>query len=108
MWPIKRKKKSARKDLKQVYYYKDDFITLKILSREKKKSMTQMARDMILIYIGYEQGIKQSQIDKLQLERDALIYELKIRMKELGLYRKQFGKITDPDSKQTSTDTLNR
>ena len=107
MWPSKRKKKSARNDLKQVYYYKDDYTTLKILSREKKKSMTQMARDMIMVYIGYEQGIKQSQIDKLQLERDALIYELKIRMKELGLYRKQFGKITDPDSKQTSTDTLN-
>ena len=107
MWPIKRKKKSARNDLKQVYYYKDDYTTLKILSREKKKSMTQMARDMIMVYIGYEQGIKQSQIDKLQLERDALLYELKKRMKELGLYRKQFGKLPESDLKQTSTDTLN-
>ena len=93
MWLIKRKKKSARKDLKQVYYYKDDFITLKILSREQKKSMTQMARDMILVYIGYQQGTLQSQIDRLKLERDALIHELKKRIKELDLYKSRFGQL---------------
>jgi len=100
MWPIKRKKKSARKDLKQVYYYKDDFVTLKILSREKRKSMTQMARDMILVYIGYQQGTLQSQIDRLELERDALVHELRKRLKELELYKKQFGKIPESNSKQ--------
>ena len=35
MWPIKRKKKSARKELKQVYYYIDDYITLRIISEEQ-------------------------------------------------------------------------
>ena len=101
MWPMKRKEKSARKDLKQVYYYKTDFITLKILSREQNKSMTQMARDMIMVYIGYQQGTLQSKIDMLQLERDAAVDELRKRLKELELYKKQFGKIRESNSKQT-------
>ena len=101
MWPIKRKKKSSRKELKQVYYYIHDYITLKAFSKEQKKSLTQTAHDMLMVYVGYQQGTLMSKIDTLQLERDAVVYELKKIMNELKLYKKQFGKIPESDSKQT-------
>ena len=97
MWPMKRKKKSARKDLKQVYYYETDFITLKILSREQKKSMTQTAHDMMMIYFGYQQGVKEREIFTLRLEKNAALDLIKKLKDELDRYRQRFGKIPDSD-----------
>ena len=104
MWPIKWKKKSARKELKQVYYYKHDYITLKIFSREQKKSMTRMASEMLNVYIGCQQGLLQSQIKWLTLERDAAAEEMRRLRKQLDLYIELFGKLPKSDSKQEKTD----
>ena len=79
MWPIKRKKKSARKELKQVYYYIDDYITLRILSKEQNKSMTKMAREILNVYVGYHYG---SQIEMLKIECNALAKEIQIEEEE--------------------------
>ena len=67
MWPFKRNKKSARENLKQVYYYKEDFITLKILSKEGKTSMTKVAHDILVMYLGYKYGNTAGDIKKLEL-----------------------------------------
>ena len=93
MWPIKRKKKSARKELKTVYFYPNDYIILKGVSKEQKRSMTQTAHDMMMIYFGYQQGVKESQIKMLKLERAAALDVIKKLKDELVLYRQRFGKI---------------
>ena len=93
MWPIKRKKKSARKELKTVYFYPNDYIILKGLSKEKNRSMTQTAHDMMMIYFGYQQGVKESEIRTLTLERAAALDVIKKLKDELDLYKLRFGKI---------------
>ena len=45
-----------------------------------------------------------SQIEMLKIERDAVVYELRKKIKELEIYKKQFGKIPESDSKQTETE----
>ena len=93
MWPMKRKKKSARKELKQVYFYPNDYIILKSISKQQNRSMTQTVHDMMKVYVGYQEGIKEGQIKMLEFERAAagdLIRQLK---KELDLYKQKFGKI---------------
>ena len=98
MWPIKRKKKSARKELKQVYYYIDDYITLRILSEEQNKSMTRMAREILHVYVGYHYG---SQIKRLQMECSALAKELEIMRTKSAQSNNRLGKIPESDTKQT-------
>ena len=77
MWPFKRKRKCARENLKQVYYYEMDFTTLKSLSKEGKTSMTQVAHDILVMYLGYKYGDTTGDIKRLQRERDLVADECK-------------------------------
>jgi len=103
MWPIKRKKKSARKELKTVYFYPNDYIILKGLSKQQNRSLTQTAHDMMMIYFGYEQGVKEREIYALRLEKNAALDLIKNLKEQLDRYRQRFGKIPDSDSKQVKT-----
>lgn len=94
MWPFKRSKKSARENLKQVYYYKEDFITLKSLSKEGKTSMTQVAHDMLVMYLGYKYGNTAGDLKKLQWDLDLVADECRKTRDELKLYKERFGEIT--------------
>ena len=102
MWPIKRKKKSARKELKTVYFYPNDYIILKG-SKQQNRSLTQTAHDMMMIYFGYEQGVKEREIYALRLEKNAALDLIKNLKEQLDRYRQRFGKIPDSDSKQVKT-----
>jgi hypothetical protein len=93
MWPIKRKKKSARKELKTVYFYPNDYVILKGISKERKMSMTAAAQDMMGIYFGYQEGVKESEIRTLKLERAAALDLIKKLKDELDLYKLRFGRI---------------
>ena len=93
MWPIKRKKKSARKELKTVYFYPNDYIILKGFSKEQNRSMTQTAHDMMMIYFGYQQGVKESEIRTLKLERAAALDLIRKLKDDLDRYKQRFGKI---------------
>lgn len=93
MWPFRRKRKSSRGDLKQVYYYKGDFTTLKILSKQAKTSMTQVAHDMLQVYLGYKYGDATGEIRKLRADIDLLADEFSKTRKELKLYKERFGEI---------------
>ena len=93
MWPFKRNKKSARENLKQVYYYKEDFITLKALSKEGKTSMTRLAHDILVIYLGYKYGDATGDIKKLQRDIDLVADDCRKRRDELKLYKERFGEI---------------
>jgi len=93
MWPFKRKKKSARENLKQVYYYKEDFITLKALSKEAKTSMTRLAHDILVIYLGYKYGNAISDIKGLQRDIYLITEECKKTRDELKVYKERFGEI---------------
>ena len=95
MWPFKRKRNSARENLKQVYYYEKDFTTLKILSKEGKTSMTQVAHDMLVIYLGYKYGDVTGDIKRLQqdLDLDLVADEFRKTRDELKLYKERFGEI---------------
>ena len=104
MWPFKRRKKSSRKELKQVYYYTNDYITLRVLSKDQKKSMTRMAGDILNVYVGYKYGSLQGQIEVLTLERNAAAVEMRRLRKQLDLYIELFGKLPKSDSKQEKTD----
>ena len=94
MWYFKRKKKSARENLKQVYYYKEDFITLKSLSKEGRTSMTHIAHDILVMYLGYKYGNVTGDLKKLQRDIDLIADECSKTRKELKLYKERFGEIT--------------
>ena len=94
MWPFKRKRNSARENLKQVYYYKEDFITLKSLSKEGKTSMTRLAHDILVIYLGYKYGDATGDIKRLQRDLDLVADECRKTRDELKLYKERFGEIT--------------
>jgi len=93
IWRFKRKKKSTRGDLKQVYYYKEDLITLKALSKEGKTSMTRLAHDILVIYLGYKYGDATGDIKKLQQDLDLVADDCRKRRDELKLYKERFGEI---------------
>ncbi len=93
MWPFKRNKKSARERLKQVYYYKEDFITLKILSKEGKTSMTKVAHDILVMYLGYKYGDATGDIKRLQRDLNLIAEECKKTRDKLKLYKERFGEI---------------
>ena len=93
MWPFRRKRKSSRGDLKQVYYYKEDFITLKALSKQDKTSMTRLAHDILLLYLGYKYGNVTGDIQGMQRDIKLLAGEFSKTGKELKLYEERFGEI---------------
>ena len=93
MWPFKRKKQSTRGDLKQVYYYKEDFITLKALSKEGKTSMTRLAHDILVIYLGYKYGDATGDIKRLQRDLDLVADECRKTRDKLKVYKERFGEI---------------
>ena len=93
MWPFKQEKKSARENLKQVYYYKEDFITLKILSKEEKTSMTKVANDILVMYLGYKYGDATGDIKRLQRDLNLISEECKKTRDKLKLYKERFGEI---------------
>ena len=93
MWPFRRKRKSARKDLKQVYYYKEDFITLKAWSKQAKMSMTRLAHDILQVYLGYKYGDLTGENKRLELHLDLLASDYKRIRDELTLYKERFGQI---------------
>ncbi len=93
MWLFKRNKKSARENLKQVYYYKEDFITLKILSKEGKTSMTKVAHDILVMYLGYKYGDATGDIKRLQRDLNLIAEECKKTRDKLKLYKERFGEI---------------
>ena len=93
MWPFRRKRKSSRQDLRQVYYYKEDFITLKSLSKAAKTSMTRLAHDILQVYLGYKYGDATGEAKRLELQLDALASDYKRIKDELKLYKKRFGEI---------------
>ena len=93
MWPFNQKRKSARKNLKQVYYYQNDFITLKSLSGKEKTSMTKLAHDILVLYLGYKYGNVTGDIKKLQFDLDLVADECKKTRDELKLYKERFGEI---------------
>jgi len=93
MWPFKRNKKSARENLKQVYYYKNDFITLKTLSKEAKTSMTRLTHDILVMYLGYKYGDATGDIKRLQRDLDLVTDECRKTRDELKLYKEKFGEI---------------
>ena len=93
MWPFKRKRNSARENLKQVYYYKEDFITLKILSKEGETSMTRVAHDILQVYLGYKYGDATGDIKRLQRDIDLVADDCRKRRDELKLYKERFGSL---------------
>ena len=93
MWPFRRKKKSTRENLKQVYYYKKDFTTLKILSKEGETSMTRVAHDILVMYLGYKYGDATGDIKRLQRDIDLVADECRKRREELKIYKERFGEI---------------
>jgi len=93
MWLFKRKKKSARENLKQVYYYKKDFTTLKILSKEGETSMTRVAHDILVMYPGYKYGDATGDIKTLQRDLDLVTDECRKTREELKIYKERFGEI---------------
>ena len=93
MWPFRRKRKSSRGDLRQVYYYKEDFITLKALSKQGKTSMTRLAHDILQVYLGYKYGDAIGDIKGLQRDLKLLIEECSKTRKELKLYKERVGEI---------------
>ena len=95
MWPFRRKKKSARENLKLVYYYKEDFVTLKALSKQAKMSMTRLTHDILQVYLGYKYGDATGEIKRLELQLNVLVEDYKKKRDELALYKKRFGEIVD-------------
>ena len=93
MWPLKRKRNSARENLKQVYCYQKDFTTLKALSKEVKTSMTQVAHDILVMYLGYKYGDATGDIKRLQRDLDLVADEFRKTRDELKLYKERFGEI---------------
>ena len=55
--------------------------------------MTQTAHDMMMIYFGYEQGVKESEIRTLKLERAAALDVIRNLKDDLDRYKQRFGKI---------------
>lgn len=94
MWPFKRKRNSARENLKQVYYYKEDFITLKSLSKEGKMSITRVAHDILVMYLGYKYGDATGDIKRLQRDLDLVADECRKTRDKLKVYKERFGEIT--------------
>ena len=94
MWLLRRKKKSTRKDLKQVYYYKEDFITLKALSKQGKTSMTRLAHDILQVYLGYKYGDPTGDTKILDRELYLVADECRKTRAELKLYKERVGEIT--------------
>ena len=94
MWPFRRKRKSSREDLKQVYYYKEDFITLKALSKQDKTSMTRLAHDILQVYLGYKYGDATRDIKGLQRDFNLIADECGKTRAELKLYKERFGEIS--------------
>ena len=92
MCPLKRKK-SARHKLKEVYYYKKDFITLKVLSKEGKTSMTQVAHDILLVYLSYKHGVADGETKELEFKLKVLAEDYKKIRDELKLYKERVGHI---------------
>ncbi len=80
--------------MKQVYYYKEDFITLKALSMQAKTSMTRLAHDILQVYLGYKYGDATGDIKRLQRDLDLLAGECSKTRKELKLYKERFGEIS--------------
>ena len=93
MWPFRRKRKSSREDLKQVYYYKEDFITLKALSKQAKMSITRLAHDILQVYLGYKYGDATGETRKLQRDVYLIADECKKTREESKLYKERFGEI---------------
>ena len=93
MWPFQRKKKTARGDLKAVYYYKQDYMVLKTFSKEGKKSMTQVAHDILLIYAGCRYGQYLEKMENLEVKVKFLALMHRRDIERLKIYRDRFGKI---------------
>jgi len=94
-----RKKKSTRKDLKQVYFYEKDFNTLKALSKEAKTSMTKMVHDILTTFLGFKYGDAKGEIKRLQYSLDLIANDCKEKREELQLYKEKFGQIDSQESK---------
>ena len=93
MWPFKRERKSARKNLRQVYLYPDDYMTVKILSKQKHRSMTQVTSEALKIYCGYQYGVAEGEKAKLEAQLLFIAEGFKKARAELKLYKERFGKI---------------
>jgi hypothetical protein len=50
----------------EIYYYPDDCIALKYLSKKQHKSMTRVAHDALIIYRGYQHGVTDGEIAHLE------------------------------------------
>ena len=72
---------------------KDDYLTLKGLRKEHKKSMTEIVHIMIPTYLGVQYGLKLGDMEMIKLERAAMIEEVKKCRSELQQYKNRFGQL---------------
>ncbi len=79
--------------MKQVYYYKEDFITLKALSKQDKTSMTRLVHDILQVYLGYKYGTATGDTKVLELQLNVLAADYKKIRDELKLYKDRAGEI---------------
>ncbi len=55
--------------------------------------MTQVAHDMIMVYLGFHYGTSAAEIEKLETKLSVLAEDYKKKRDELKLYKERFGQI---------------